>query len=127
MSQKIIYSIAESPAHPDLHALYTSLNYSERHFTSTRKAIQALKKDLPDVLIADFIYGYGNNYAGVNVCNLDVFMYTLAKYQVDIPLILFSEKAEVKFIEKFSELFTIKDFLTYPIDTEKLEGILKLL
>jgi len=76
---KTIFSIIESPSHPALTSLYTDCGLEEQRYTSMRKAISALKKTKPDFVVADFLYGYGNNYAGVNVSNLDVFLYSLQK------------------------------------------------
>ena len=45
-----------------------------------RKAIQGLSEQRPDYVVAEFFYGYGNNYAGANLGNLDVFLASLQKY-----------------------------------------------
>ena len=124
MGSKLVFSIAESPAHPDLRSVYEKVCFNEERYPSTRKAIQGLKKNIPDVIVADFIYGYGSNYAGANVCNMDVFMRTMAKYNQDTPLILFAEKSEGKFIEKFADLFHVSAALPYPVDINELESIL---
>jgi hypothetical protein len=70
MSELKLFSIIESPLHPDFSALYKRLNIEESKFSSMRRAIAALKTQTPDLVVAEFMYGYGNNYAGVNVCNL---------------------------------------------------------
>ena len=72
MSNKILYSLIESPAHPKLSDLYQRLGLSEVRLTSSRKAMSELKKNPPDYVVAEFFYGYGNNYAGINISNLDV-------------------------------------------------------
>ena len=80
MSTRTLFSIVESPAHPDFSRLYKQLDIREVRLASMRKAISALKSRTPDIVVAEFMYGYGNNYAGVNVSNLDVFLYSLQKY-----------------------------------------------
>ena len=80
MAARTLFSIVESPAHPDFSRLYTRMGIREVRLASMRKAIGALKTDAPDYVVAEFFYGYGNNYAGVNVSNLDVFLYSLQKY-----------------------------------------------
>lgn len=111
----ILYSILESPLHPQLASLYQSLGLNEVRLVSVRKAIQALKKQPPDIVVADFVYGYGNNYAGVNISNLDVFLYSLAKYASDCRVIVCYEKADKQYVQKLEALFPSINTLTYPI------------
>ena len=73
MSNKTLYSLIESPAHPRFAELYKRLGFKEISLTSSRKAMSELKKSPPDYVVAEFFYGYGNNYAGINISNLDVF------------------------------------------------------
>jgi len=77
MAERVLFSIVESPMHPDFSRLYRRLGIRELRLGSMRKAIGQLKKERPDFVVAEFFYGYGNNYAGVNVSNLDVFLYSL--------------------------------------------------
>jgi hypothetical protein len=120
----IVYSIIESAAHPKLTALYRRLGYEEIQLTSVRKAIQELKKRTPNVVVADFLYGYGNNYAGVNISNLDVFLYSLQKYAADCKVIALYEKSEQSYICKLQELFTITGSFAYPVAESDIEAIL---
>lgn len=113
---KQIFSILESPSHPVLSHLYKSLSYDEQRFTTMRKAISALKKTQPDYVVADFLYGYGNNYAGVNVSNLDVFLHSLQKYAPEAKVIVLVSKDEKQYIEKLANLFSLHAVFTYPVD-----------
>lgn len=69
MSQKVVFSIIESPLHPNFTELYQKHGFENVQLSSMRKAISQLKKQKPDYVVAEFMYGYGNNYAGVNVSN----------------------------------------------------------
>ena len=120
-----LYSIIESASHPQFSALYRQLGYEELVFTSMRKAIQNLKTTQPDVVIADFLYGYGNNYAGVNISNLDVFLYSLAKYAPQARMIAFYEKSEQSYIQQFEELFPGVECVRLPVNKPRLEALLK--
>ena len=111
----ILYSIIESPLHPQFTTFYQSLDITEIRLTSVRKAIQELKKQTPDFVVADFVYGYGNNYAGVNISNLDVFLYSLAKYAKDCRVMVCYEKADQQYVQKFETLFPSINTLVYPI------------
>ncbi len=125
MSQKVIYSIIESPLHPDLTRLYHELNFENVQFNSMRKALSHLKKQPPDFVVADFLYGYGNNYAGVNVSNLDVFLHSLQKYSPQAKVIVMVEKEEVKHLSKLADLFTLHAALQYPVLPEAMAEMLK--
>ena len=124
MSQKVLFSIIESPLHPNLIDLYHSLNIENVQFNSMRKAISHLKKQQPDFVVADFLYGYGNNYAGVNVSNLDVFLHSLQKYAPEAKVIVMVEKEELKHVSKLADLFTLFAVLQYPVSPEAMKEML---
>jgi len=102
-----ILSIMESPTHPKLSALYAQLGAREIKVNSSRNAIKALKIYKPDFIVAEFFYGYGNNYAGVNVSNLDVLLSSLPKYSPNTKTIIFVMKDETQFVTKLNDLYPI--------------------
>jgi len=53
---KIIFSLAESPTHPNFADLYASLGFQEQRFNAMRKAISALKKTKPDCRRGIFLW-----------------------------------------------------------------------
>ena len=120
MSQKVVFSIIESPLHPNFSNLYQSLNIQNIQFNSMRKALSQLKKQQPDFVVAEFFYGYGNNYAGVNVSNLDVFLCSLQKYAPEAKVIAMVEKSEREHVAKLTELFTLHAVLQHPVSPQAL-------
>jgi len=112
----VIYSIIETRFHPDFSALYKELDLTEIRLPSMRKAISELKTTPPDFVVAEFFYGYGNNYAGVNVCNLDVFLYSLQKYAPEAKMIVLVSKEERQYVEKLAALFNLYDVFTLPMN-----------
>ncbi len=123
MSARTLFSIVESPAHPDFSRLYKRLDIREVRLASMRKAISALKNDTPDYVVAEFFYGYGNNYAGVNVSNLDVFLYSLQKYAPDVRVVVLVDRRERQFVEKLSALFPLHAVLTQPVREQDVEPL----
>ena len=111
--------------HPDFSALYERLGIKESKFSSMRKAISALKTQTPDLVVAEFIYGYGNNYAGVNVCNLDVFLYSLQKYARDPSIIVLVDRHEAQYVEKLAALFPLHAVLRQPVCEQDIEPVLR--
>jgi len=124
MNQKVVFSIIESPLHPDFTRLYHSLNIENVQFNSMRKALSHLKKKTPDFVVAEFFYGYGNNYAGVNVSNLDVFLCSLQKYAPEAKVIVMVEKEERKHVDKLSALFSLHSVLQHPVSSEMMSECL---
>ena len=124
MSKKVLFSIIESPLHPNFIDLYQSLNIENVQFGSMRKAISQLKKQKPDYVVAEFFYGYGNNYAGVNVSNLDVFLHSLKKYAPEAKVIVMVEKEELKHVAKLADLFTLHAVLKHPVSVQAMSEML---
>jgi len=118
---KTLFSIIESSAHPNFTELYNSLGIQESKISSMRKAIAALKKQQPDFIIAEFFYGYGNNYAGVNISNLDVLLYSLQKYSAQTKVIALVDKDEFKYVDKLNEIIKLHDVFKFPVRKEKLQ------
>jgi len=124
VSTPVLYSIIESPAHPNLTGLYRRLGIEEIKFSSVRKAISSSKRQPPDWVVADFSYGYANNYAGVNVSNLDVLLASLRRYAPEARVVVLVEKAEYRYVDKLTALFTVHAVLQYPVEAAQMERVL---
>lgn len=110
--------------HPNFSALYTRHNIDEVRLSSMRKAISQLKKQPPDYVVAEFFYGYGNNYAGINISNLDVFLHSLQKYAPEAKVIVLVDKQERQYVNKLAEMFRLHAILQYPVTSAQLEACL---
>jgi hypothetical protein len=117
---KTLFSIIESSGHPNASELYDSLGVKETKITSMRKAIAALKKQQPDYIVAEFFYGYGNNYAGVNISNLDVLLYSLQKYSAHTKVIVLVDKEEYKYVDKLNNIIKLHDVFKFPVSKDQL-------
>ncbi len=115
MPAKTLFSIIESTGHPNFTELYHSLGIKENKINSMRKAIAALKKQQPDFIVAEFFYGYGNNYAGVNISNLDVLLYSLQKYSEQTKVIVLVDKSEYEYVGKLNNIIMLHDILKFPV------------
>jgi AmiR/NasT family two-component response regulator len=125
MPGSILFSIVESPTHPNFFTVYKELGFEEIRLDSMRNAIKALKKQVPDVVVAEFFYGYGNNYAGINVSNLDVFLRSLQKYSPATRIIIFVDKNEREYVAKLEALFPLHAVLTHPVGETQLRQALQ--
>ena len=119
-----LLSIIESNMHPNFGSLYQRLGIEENKASSIRKAISLLKKQQPDFIVCEFFYGYGNNYASVNISNLDVLLSTLQKYSPNSKVIVIVEKSERQYVDKLNELFPLHAVLMYPAKEREMEQLL---
>lgn len=124
MTTKTLLSIIESSVHPNFTELYNSLGIQENKISSMRKAIASLKKQQPDFIVAEFFYGYGNNYAGVNISNLDVLLYSLQKYSAQSKVIVLVDKDEFKYVDKLYEIIKLHDVFKFPVNKEQMQKAL---
>jgi DNA-binding NarL/FixJ family response regulator len=119
-----LFSIIESPGHPRLDGLYQCLGIEQVKLASQRKALQALKKTQPDWVVAEFFYGFGNNYAGANVSNLDVLLATLRKQAPAARVIVLVTKDQAGYVPLLAERFPLHAVLTLPVAEPDIEAAL---
>ncbi len=111
----LVYSIIDSPACPSVSAEYRQRGITEEIFNTTRKAISRLKKHPPDALVAEFRYGYANNYAGVNISNLDVMLMTMQRYAPQTRVIVLVSKNERQHVDQLNAIFPLHKILVFPV------------
>ena len=124
MSKPLLYDITESPAHPDLSFLSDALGFERLSFSNQRKALSQLKRQPPDVVVADFFYGYGNNYAGANVSNLDVLLRSLQRFAPAARIVILADRHEIQHVPRLAELFELHAVLALPADHDQLKAAL---
>jgi hypothetical protein len=121
---KTLYSLAESPFCSHFPALYEALGIVAERFDSARNLHRALKKQAPDYFVGEFVYGWGNNYAGANISNLDVTLRTLAAFAPKAKIIVVVQPREEAHLGKLLELFKVHAVLKYPIAEEQMRAAL---
>lgn len=122
--EPVLFSIVESPGHPNLSDLYRRRNLLEVRLPTIRKAIQALKQQRPDYVVAEFFYGYGNNYAGANLGNLDVFMASLQKFAPTARVIVMVDKSDHPHAVRLAERFPVFAVLVQPVTAADVDALL---
>ena len=111
-----LYTLLESPNLLQFPELYRSLGIEETRFHSSRQLNKAIAKQPPDILLAEFRYGFGNNYAGVNISNLDVTLYALQRHAPEARLIVVADRSEREHIPKLEAIFKLDASLILPFD-----------
>ena len=124
MTTPTLLSVIESAAHPNFTGTYKHLGIAETKLNSMRKALASLKSQQCDYIVAEFFYGYGNNYAGVNISNLDVMLYSLQKYSPDTRVIVLVDKTEREHVDKLNAIFPIYAVLQYPVSEADMKQVL---
>jgi hypothetical protein len=122
---KTLFSLVESPFSPHFPDLYQALGIEAVRFDSARNLHRALQKQAPDFFVGEFIYGWGNNYAGANVSNLDVTLRTLQSKAPKAKIIVVMQPGEAPHIGKLTELFPIHAMLMYPVSEDEMRAVLQ--
>ena len=120
-----LFSLIESPFPTDFSALYQKLDIVAERFDTARNLHRALQKQPPDFFVGEFVYGWGNNYAGANVSNLDVTIRTLQRFAPQAKVIVFMQAREEPHIGKLLELFPIHAVLQYPVSEQAMQSALQ--
>jgi len=129
LKKPVIFSLIDSPAHPNFSQLFESKGYEERHFFSVRKIISALKKEKPDIIIALFHYQYVSDYASNHISNVDSLLASLQKYNDYQPkFIFFTKKNDHKFLHLLTDHYegfaSSVHALVMPVQANKMEELL---
>jgi len=125
MDSPLLYDIVESPSHPDLGPLSRELGLRRIVFNAQRKALNSLRREPPDRVVADFFYGYGNNYAGANVSNLDVLLRSLQRFAPSARIIVLAGPGEIAHIPQLTALFDLHAVIALPADPAELRTALR--
>jgi hypothetical protein len=123
---QILFSLVESPFHPNFAALYKRLGILETPFSSARNLHKVLHKQTPDFFVGDFIYGWANNYAGTNLSNLDVTLATLQRFAPKAKVIVFTQPGDEPHVLKLQELFDVHAVLRYSASEKEMQAVLEL-
>lgn len=121
-----VFSLIESPFHPDFRALYQRLGMAAERFDSARTLHRAVQKQAPDFFVGEFVYGWGNNYAGANISNLDVTIRTLQRFAPQAKVIVLIDPREEPHVGKLLELFPIHAVLKMPVSEQAMQAALAL-
>lgn len=121
---KTLYSLVASPFAVHFPGLYQELDIVAERFDSARNLHRALKKQVPDFFVGEFIYAWGNDYAGNTVSNLDVTLRTLEVVAPQAKIIVVMQASEESHIDKLLDLFPVHAVLKYPIAEEQMRSAL---
>ena len=122
---KTLFTLVESPFSPHFPALYQELGIAAERFDSARNLHRALQKQAPDFFVGEFVYGWGNDYAGNTLSNLDVTLRTLQSKAPRAKVIVVMQPSEAPHIGKLLELFPVHAVLKYPVTEDEMRAALQ--
>ncbi len=121
---RTLYSLVQSPLPSQLSDLYQELGIVAERFDSARNLHRAIHKQPPDFFVGEFVYGWGNDYAGNTVSNLDVTLRTLQAAAPQAKIIVVMQPSEEAHIARLLELFPVHAVLKLPVTPEQMRATL---
>ena len=120
-----LFSLIQSPFPRDFPDLYRELGIVAERFDSARNLHRALQKKAPDYFMGEFVYGWGNDYAGATVSNLDVTLRTLQAAAPQAKIIVVMQSGEAPHIGKLLDLFAVDAVLKFPVTADEMRAVLQ--
>ena len=122
MSDKgLLLAIVEQGGYPDFTALYERLGYKVEVVRAMRKAIQYLKKNTPQVIVAEF--NFQSDFRD-RTSSLESLIAILQR-QTDTRLVVFYDQEYAHQLARLQGQHRLHATLPFPIDMAKLEAVLR--
>ncbi len=120
-----LYTLSVSPLALQFLDVFRELDIAVTHFDSARNLHRALKTQKPDIFIGEFVYAWGNDYAGNTLSNLDVTLRTLQAVAPRAKRIVVMQASEAAHINKLLAVFPLHATLILPCTADALRTALK--
>lgn len=116
-----LLAIIELGGYPNLTALYRRLGFEITVVASQRKALAALKRQLPDVILAEF--NFQSDFRD-RTSNLETLMARLQRHP-EVKVICFYQSEYQHKFQALTERFPVFAAIPFPIDPERVEAALR--
>jgi len=120
-SMPSLLSVVELGGYPDFSTLYRRLGFTVVSVATSRKAISAVKKHPPDVVVAEF--NYQSDFRD-RTSSLESLLASVERY-AHTRAIVFYEKETLHQLEKLLQQFKVFKVMPYPVEESELEAVLK--
>ncbi len=115
-----LLSIVELGGYPDFSKIYNQHQLDVEVTDSMRKAVKILKKNRPDIIVAEF--NYQSDFRD-RTSNLETLLAVLQK-NPEIKLVVFYEKEFAHQFKRVTDRFELPYTLAFPIDEAALSAII---
>lgn len=118
---KTLLAVFELGGYPNFTPLYQAEGFQVSQVTSVRKAISALKKTTPQVIVAEF--NYQSDFRD-RTSSLESLL-AAAQHHPGIRVIAFYERETRPQLDRLLQQFELFEALSYPIEEERLRAALR--
>lgn len=118
--QKNLLAIVEYGGYPDYSGLYEKLGYSVVTMNNMRKVIQYLKKNQPDVIVAEF--NFQSDFRD-RTSSLESLLAVTQRWPEMRVIIFYDAEFKPQF-EKLASRFVIQHAIAFPVIEEQLTSAL---
>lgn len=119
-NNKFLLAITELGGYPDFRELYEENGFQVENIDSMRKALRSLKKNSPDVIVAEF--NFQSDFRD-RTSNLETLMAVVQQME-EVKMIIFYEKEYKHQFDKLRARFSFHAELAYPIAETDLKSAL---
>jgi DNA-binding NtrC family response regulator len=116
-----LLAIVELGGYPNLTALYRSLGFDLEMVASQRKAQAALKRRIPDVIVAE--YNFQSDFRD-RTSNLETLMARLQRHP-EVKVICFYQTEYQHKLEAMTARFPVFEAIPFPVDPVRVEAALR--
>ena len=116
-----LLSVVELGGYPNFTNLYQQAGYEVEMVNSVRKANSWLKKNKPDVVVAEF--NFQTDFRD-RTSNVESLMASVQKHP-DVRVIVFYDRGVEEQLKKLLNVYPDINILAFPIEEEKLRDILQ--
>ena len=116
-----LLSVVEFGGYPNFTKLYQQADYQVEMVNSVRKANSWLKKNKPDVVVAEF--NFQTDFRD-RTSNVESLMASVQKHP-DVRVIVFYDRGVEEQLKKLLNVYPDINILAFPIEEEKLRDILQ--
>ncbi|NOR51537.1 MAG: hypothetical protein GQ470_02860 [Gammaproteobacteria bacterium] len=120
MTKRLI-EFVELGGYPDLSSVYKEMGYEVETLFTARKAVSAIKKRRPDVIVGEF--NFQNEFRD-RISNLESVLAAVAHLD-GVKIIVFYQPSESEIFETFKERFPAILTVAHPIDVARIGELLK--
>lgn len=116
LKSPLLLAISEMGGYPNFSSLYESLGFEVVTESSMRKVLKGLKRQVPDVIVAEF--NYQSDFRD-RTSSLESMMSVVQRHQ-GIRVVIFYDKEHQEQLAKLQARYHIDTVLAFPIDEEAL-------
>jgi len=117
---KRLLSIVEQGGYPLYDSVYQQAGYQVTMVQTMRKAVASIKKQVPDVIVAEF--NYQSDFRD-RTSSLETLLASIQKYP-DTRVVVFYDRENTDKLNKLLSSATVHSTLPYPVDEQALSDSL---